>query len=163
MIYLLMPLGAFSQCIDSLIDMKESQWRDAGSQPIPGRMKRHSVPPNKITIHYTGVRQNPNLPLERKLKGLFRFSSQDTTSFKRQLWGDIPYNYYLDMNGRAAEGRNPAYQPDTNTPYNPDGHVTIVVEGDSADGLSAVQKSKLFAMIKGLQNQYGITTDNVGV
>jgi len=157
-----MALSAEAQCIDSLIDVKGSSWRDAASRPIAGRLVKHSAPPSKITIHYTGVKKNPNLPIERKLKGLFRFSANDKTEFKKNLWGDIPYNYYVDLNGKAAEGRSPEYQPDTNTNYNPDGHVTIVVEGTIGDDLSPQQKSKLFAMIKGLQNKYNIPTSAVG-
>lgn len=127
------------------------------------RLKRHTVPINKVTVHYTAIKKNPNLPIERKLKGLFRFSANDLTQFKKQLWGDIPYNYYIDMNGQAAEGRSPDYIPDTNTSYNPDGHVTIVVEGDATDDVSPAQKAKLNKMVKALQDKYNIPPSGVNV
>lgn len=164
-LFILMAVSgpAFGQCIDSTIDYPSSKWRDAGSQPDFSKMLKHSGPPNKITIHYTGVKKNPNLGMVRKLKGLVNFSKTGLTDFKKKLWGDMPYNYYVDMDGKAAEGRDVRYQPDTNTKYNPDRHVTIVVEGDNTDDLSPAQKEKLFAMIKGLQNKFNIPTNAIGI
>lgn len=143
--------------------MPSKDWRDGVSRPIADRLKKHTQPIRKITIHYTGVKKNSNLPLDRKLRGLFRFSSQQTTEFKKNLWGDIPYNYYIDLDGKLAGARDAAYQPDTNTNYNPDGHVTIVVEGDQTDNLSPAQKAKLFKTIQALQDQYNLPTSAVGV
>lgn len=164
-LFILLAMGAraFGQCIDQTIDYPGSKWRDAGSQPDFSKMLRHSGPPNKITIHYTGVKKNPNQGIVRKLKGLVNFSKNNLTEFKKKLWGDMPYNYYIDMDGKSAEGRDVGYRPDTNTQYNPDRHVTIVVEGDNTDDLSPVQRSKLFAMIKGLQNKFSIPTRSIGI
>ncbi len=161
--------SAEAQCLDSLIDIASKDWRSSRSAPITTRLRKHSSRPSKITIHYTGTAKKPNRTVDQKLNGLFRFSANDKTDFKHNLWGDIPYHYFIDVNGIAAEGRNPVFQPDTNTifnpvtkkGYNPDGHITIVVEGDANDGLLSSQKQKLFAMIKALQDQYNIPTSEV--
>jgi hypothetical protein len=151
------PSVPSTTCIDSLIDLKGSQWRDANTQPEFAAMKKHSAKPTKITVHYTGVKKNPNQTLLTKLKGVTGYSKRD------KKWGDMPYNFYIDMNGKSAEGRSTEYRPDTNTNYNPDGHVTIVVEGTNTDDLSPAQRAKLFAMIKGLQNKFNIPTSGVGI
>lgn len=160
---LLVSFANAQDCVSSLVDLPGNRWRDAGTQPISARLKKHTVAINKVTVHYTGVKKNPNLPIERKLKGLFNFSATGKTEFKKELWGDIPYNYYIDMDGKAAEGRSPDFMPDTNTKYSPDGHVTIVVEGDPTDDISGPQKDKLFKMVKALQDKYNIPPAGVNV
>lgn len=160
---LLFSFANAQDCVSSLVDVPASKWRDAASRPITDRLKKHTVPINKITVHYTATKKNPNLPIERKLKSQFVFAATGLTDFKKALWGDIAYNYYIDMEGRAAEGRSPEYIPDTNTKYNPDGHITVVVEGDPTDDISAQQKDKLFKMVKALQDKYNIPPAGVNV
>lgn len=159
---LMFPTSGFGSCLSEVMDVPDSGWRDASTKPIEERLLKHSQPPNKITIHYTGVKKNEKLPLQKKLKGLYRFSTTEKTPFKKQLWGDVPYNFYIDAHGKMAQGRSTDFRPDTNTNYNPDGHITVVVEGGPGDDLSSDQKSKLFSTIKALQNQFSIPTAEVG-
>lgn len=116
---------AFADCVTDLVNLKGKEWRDARSRPLVQRLKKQTRPvPARITVHYTGAKKNPRHTLAKKLKGVFNFSVNETTKFKKELWGDIPYHFYVDMNGELAEGRDPIYQADTNTNYLPDGHVT---------------------------------------
>jgi len=155
-------------------------------------MVKHSgKEPRRLTVHYTGVEKRSKQTIEQKLRILFDYSvkevsleaptpAKDVTIEaaknpakpppprnkkpikKKKPWGDIPYHYYLDLDGKVAEARDPAYQPDSNTKYNRDGHITIVVEGNAADGITEKQKMKLFSLMKLLQTTHQIPLSRVG-
>jgi hypothetical protein len=176
--------------LGSLIDLPGSKWRL--KEPFFDRMEKHSGrEPKRLTIHYTGVPKRSTQTLEQKLHILFDYSVRDADltaptpspspapsdtakspalpakpkkpGKKKKAWGDIPYHYYLDLDGKVAATRDPAYQPDSNTKYNRDGHITIVVEGDAKDGITEKQKTKLFSLMKILQNLHKIPLSRVGV
>ena len=105
-----------------------AEWK--AKQPLPG-MKPQT--PVSIIIHHTGVAQNGKVALERKMQNLQEFSQEyGQVSPKRSKppWPDVPYHYYIDLEGRIAEGRSVLFAGDTNTPYNTSGHIQIVLEGD---------------------------------
>lgn len=98
--------------------------RLAGAQP-------HVI--REITIHHTGVATNPSRSLEDKLRGLQAFSQRvDKLADGRTkpAWVDIPYHYYIAHDGRIGEAREVWFAGDTNTEYDPTGHLLIVVEGN---------------------------------
>lgn len=85
-----------------------------------------------IIIHHTSVRQQPQTSLEKKLRGLQGFSQrQDKVGSRvKPAWGDMPYHFYVGVDGRIGEGRAMTYAGDTNTKYNTVGYIQVVVEGD---------------------------------
>lgn len=155
---------AHGRCIDSLIDLKGSEYRTSKEyQPDRSMLKVHTRKKAMITIHYTAEPQNKKSSFSAKMQGLVSYSKTGTSSVKKELWGDMPYNYFIDYRGKSAEGRSTAYRPNTNTKYDPNGHIAIVVEGNNDSTFSLAQKQKLFAMIKALQNDFEIETAGVGV
>lgn len=155
---------AMADCVSEVIDLKSRDWRTAATAPIFGRLQPQTESAKRrVTIHYTGVKKNPKQTILKKLNSLFWFSTQEKTEFKKALWGDIPYHYYIDMDGILAETRDPQFQPDTNTRYIPDGHITVVVEGDDTDNLSGAQKEKLFTLMERLQDRYQVMANSIGV
>lgn len=100
--------------------------------PLPlDSLRTHKI--THITIHHTGVDSNPKRSLEDKLRGLQAFSQRDdklADGRTKPAWPDIPYHYYISMDGRIGEGRRSRYVGDTNTEYDPTGHLLIVVEGN---------------------------------
>lgn len=89
--------------------------------------------PRSITIHHTATRQAPNRALADKMRALQQFSQNDgalDTGKAKPAWADVPYHYYIDVHGSVAEGREVGYAGDTNTTYDPAGHVLIVLEGN---------------------------------
>ena len=93
--------------------------------------KVHQI--TRLTIHHTGVAQNAARSLEDKLRGLQAFSQREdklADGRTKPAWPDIPYHYYISVDGRIGEGRRYRYVGDTNTTYDPTGHLLIVVEGN---------------------------------
>jgi hypothetical protein len=103
---------------------------DWGAKPPVLEMRKHEI--KLMTIHHTGVAQNFERSLEDKLKGLQAFSQREdklASGKTKPVWGDIPYHYYISVDGRIGEGREWRYAGDTNTEYDPAGHMLVVVEG----------------------------------
>lgn len=89
--------------------------------------------PRFITVHHTAVRQQPKVSVVQKMRNLQTFSQTEAhlpTGRRKPEWADVPYHFYIDCAGRIAEGRNMDYAGDTNTPYNPTGHIQVVLEGN---------------------------------
>jgi hypothetical protein len=108
--------------------LTREQW---GAKPVLAGARFHEI--QFITIHHTGVVQNPMRTLEDKLKGLQAFSQRvDKLADGRTkpAWPDIPYHYYISVDGRIGEGRPWNLVGDTNTAYDPAGHLLVVVEGE---------------------------------
>ncbi len=107
-------------------------WReDWGAKPVLPFAVAHDI--KRITIHHGGVPSNPKRTLEEKLIGLQLFSQREdklANGKTKPAWPDIPYHYYIAIDGRIGEGRPYQYKGDTNTEYDPAGHLLIMVEGD---------------------------------
>ena len=89
--------------------------------------------PTAIILHHTGTNSNPNVSVEAKMRNLQSFSQSHQTlshGHQRLAWTDVPYHFYVDVSGRVAEGRDVRFVGDTNTNYNPEGFIQIVVEGN---------------------------------
>ena len=106
--------------------------REAWQAKEPGTgMKPHE--PSRITVHHTATAQKPDSSLESKMRALQSFSQQEAKlagGKTKPAWPDVPYHFYVDARGRIAEGRNIVYAGDTNTDYDPTGHVLVVLEGN---------------------------------
>lgn len=117
--------------------------------PILKRMKRQV--PREIIIHHTGVRQQPKISLERKLRGLQGFSQGE------KPWGDSPYHYYIGVSGRIGEARDVTYSGDTNTEYSVKDRIQVVVEGHfDRNQPTKSQLAALDALVVWLAGQYSI-------
>ncbi|HVL38667.1 MAG TPA: hypothetical protein VM328_04670, partial [Fimbriimonadaceae bacterium] len=80
------------------------QW---GANPPVLTRKRHV--PTHITIHHTGVPQQPARSLEDKLRGLQLFSQREdklASGQTKPAWPDVPYHFYISTDGRIGEGRH---------------------------------------------------------
>lgn len=118
-----------------------------GAKPALSGMRPHK--PYSIIVHHTAVRQNPKMSLAAKLRGLQSFSqAQRNMSDGRSLppWPDLPYHFYIGADGTIGEGRDVNFAGDTNTKYDPTGHVQVVLEGNfeieepTAEQLAALKK-----------------------
>jgi hypothetical protein len=112
-------------------------------------MKTHT--PERITIHHTATRQAPARPIADKMRALQQFSQREDSladGRRKPQWADIPYHLYVAVDGQVAEGRDWRYVGDSNTPYDPTGHLLIVLEGSfDADTLTSGQRAALDALV----------------
>lgn len=121
-------------------------------------MRRHA--PVRLTIHHTGTLSTPNRSIESKILGLQQFSQRADSladGRKKPAWADVPYHFYVGVDGAVAEAREWQYVGDSNTPYDPTGHLLVVVEGNfEREALSSAQRRTLDALIPALAAHFRI-------
>lgn len=86
-----------------------------------------------LTVHHTGVLAKRDMPTAQKLKNLQLFSQREdklASGKTKPVWADVPYHYYIGWDGKIAVGRDDGFVGDTNTEYDPTGHVLVVVDGE---------------------------------
>lgn len=120
------------------------KWKAAAAV---GSAEKHTI--RRITIHHTATVQNEKIDIEQKMRNLQKFSQSESplASGKiKPIWFDVPYHYYIAVDGKIAEGREIKFVGDTNTAYDPNGHALIVLEGNfqteqpSAEQLESLRK-----------------------
>ena len=140
---------------DSVRFVSRAAWK-ANRPVLP--MTRHV--PIRLTIHHTGTNQNAQRTIEEKLKALQAFSQRDdslASGKKKPAWADVPYHYYVAVDGSVGEGREWHSVGDTNTEYNPAGHLLVVVEGNfERDTLTSAQRRTLDLLVPALARHFRI-------
>lgn len=119
----------------------------------------------RLTVHHTATRTNPGRPLATKLKSLQAFSQSQAKladGRSKPAWADVPYHFYIGADGGIAEGREVRFVGDTNTNYNPYGHVSVVVEGNfEVEQPSPLQIAALEQLLVHLALTYGLDADSI--
>lgn len=126
-------------------------------------MRAHTL--GRLTIHHTGTNQNPARSVSEKLQGLQLFSQRDdslASGRRKPAWADVPYHFYVAVDGAVGEGRDWRYAGDSNTAYDPAGHLLVVVEGNfQRDTLTSAQRATLDALIPALASHFSIPADKL--
>lgn len=156
------PQPAESPLIPPEIEyLSRAEW-GANDPVLP--MTEHE--PSRITIHHTATMQDTVQTLAQKLRGLQQFSQSESTlgdGRVKEPWADIPYHLYVDVHGAVGEGRSLQYAGDSNTPYDPSGHLLIVFEGNfEVEALTPGQRRTLDLLVPHLAERYGVTADLLG-
>lgn len=99
------------------------------------------------------------------MKGLQRFSQAKeklADGRTKPAWPDVPYHFYVNVDGRIAEGRDINAVGDTNTGYDPAGFIQVVVEGNfETETLSDVQAKSLQVLLQWLKDRYNINASDI--
>lgn len=100
----------------------------AASLDTGGAAQRLRVPHviRNITLHHSGSPE-PLIPADdpvEKLQGLLSWGRE------ARNWWDVPYHFLIDLEGRIYEGRDVRFAGETNTTYDPRGHLLISVLGN---------------------------------
>lgn len=80
------------------------------------RVKHHI---DKLTLHHSATTHLANDDLTTKLRNMQIWGEKDRN------WFDVPYHFFVDLDGSIYEGRDFHYMGDTNTRYDPRGHFLI--------------------------------------
>lgn len=145
---------------DSPTIISRKDWQ--AKEPI-GQGKEHQI--SFITIHHTATLQKKDVSIEKKMQNLQSFSQSESRLASGKLkpvWFDIPYHYYIAVDGKIAEGREIKFVGDTNTEYDPTGHALIVLEGNfEMEQVSDEQQKSLEKIIIWLAEKYKISADKI--
>ncbi|GAB4323400.1 MAG: hypothetical protein Kow0059_18760 [Candidatus Sumerlaeia bacterium] len=79
---------------------------------------------NKITLHHSATPLKPGDDFPKKLRAL------QTWGQKERNWWDVPYHFFVDLDGQIWQGRDFHFMGETNTTYNPWGYFLINCYGN---------------------------------
>ncbi len=134
-----------------------------GAAAPAGPMKRHV--PRQITIHHTAGRHAPERTTADKLRALQQFSQERSTlegGRIREAWADVPYHFYIAVDGTIAEGRSLRFLGDSNTRYDLRGQIQIVLEGNFEEELpTAPQYDSLWKLTYVLARQWRVAPEHI--
>ncbi|SIR34363.1 peptidoglycan recognition protein family protein [Pontibacter lucknowensis] len=141
--------------------LSREEW-GANAPVLP--MRPHKL--TRLTIHHTGVPQLFDRSLTDKLRNLQKFSQEDSPLADGRMkpaWADVPYHLYVDVHGAVGEARDLNYAGDSNTSYDPAGHLLVVVEGNfEKEAITEAQLKTLEKLVPALTKRFGIPADSLG-
>ena len=157
----LFTIPTSAQEIEEMEIMSREEWN---AQPAREGVKWHI--PKFITIHHTGTNQNPARSTAEKLQALQKFSYTEGVLgdgvTPKKPWPDVPYHYYIAVDGTVAEGREIQYEGDSNTDYDLTGHALIVVEGNfQKEKIKDIQYEKLEQLVIALAKKYKVPAEEI--
>lgn len=137
--------------------------KDWNAKDPVGTAKEHSI--SFITIHHTATAQKADVTIEKKMQNLQAFSQSESRLANGKLkpvWLDIPYHYYIDFEGKIAQGREIKYVGDTNTNYDPTGHALVVLEGNfETEEPTKKQQKALQEIVAWLASKHNVPTAEI--
>jgi len=140
--------------------LSRQEWK---AKDAIGKMQSHTL--QHITIHHTASPQKKGITIEKKMQNLQNFSqskSRLASGKDKPAWPDVPYHYYVAVDGQIAEGRDIKYVGDTNTDYDPRGHALVVLEGNfENEQPSPKQLESLSELVAWLSANYGLPTSEI--
>lgn len=126
---------------------------DWGARPAEtSRMTPHTV--ERLTVHHAGTQSGTTGPAQ--------FRGWQDWHMDGQGWPDIAYHLIVGIDGEVYEGRDPAYQGDTATTYDTNGHFLVVVEGNfDIEEPTAAQIESLTRVLAWASEEYGVPPDTI--
>jgi uncharacterized lipoprotein YddW (UPF0748 family) len=128
------------------------EWNAADPRPF----KQHT--PVRITVHHEGGRVlKVTDDAGQRLKAIQTWSMGPDRN-----WTDIPYHYLIAPDGTVYEGRNPLTVGETNTEYDPTGHLLISFLGNYNEmEMNAHLEDVLTRLIAHFCIKYNISPDTI--
>jgi hypothetical protein len=101
---------------------KEVAQSDKANGPAYRLRVKHHI--DKLTLHHTATPHSAGENIREKLANMQAWGEKDRN------WFDVPYHFFVDMDGGIYEARDYHYMGDTNTRYDPRGHFLINCYGN---------------------------------
>jgi hypothetical protein len=122
-----------------------SSW---GARAATGAYVPHQI--SRITVHHSAVVLTDN----RKAPAQLRSFQAD---HQKRGWPDIAYHMLIDRRGNLYLGRPLSYAGDTNTSYDPTGHLLVLALGNfQVQEISAAQLNMTVNVLAWACTRYGI-------
>lgn len=113
--------------------------------------------PGRITIHHEGEYLDPKENAADKIK-----RTQVWCMGPDRNWSDIPYHFLIDLDGNIYEGRNVYTAGETNTTYDPSGHLLLTCMGNFEEQeLPEVQLNALIKLAAYCCKKYQIDPETI--
>ncbi len=155
------PNPDFESSSPSISLISRSQW---GAHAPVLAMKKHTL--QRITLHHSGVaakKGRDSRELIRKLQAYSQQSAMLGDGKTKPVWADLPYHYLIYANGDILEGREWQYAGDTNTDYDPSGHLLICVDGNFEEEMPTPEQIQaLRQLLKYLTLRHQILATEIG-
>jgi hypothetical protein len=117
--------------------------------------RTHTI--ERITLHHQGVVWRQGSDVEAYLRRLQKWS-RDAKS-----WADIPYHYIVSMEGRVYAARPEHIPGDTNTEYDPSGHLLVMLMGNFEEQeVTAEQWSATVAFVAERMRRHSLGLETLG-
>lgn len=127
---------------------------DWGAVDSIGLVKNHEI--SRITIHHGGEDFPATKDVVKYLKNLQSWSRNT------KKWADVPYHWLIAPNGDIYQGRPDSISGDTNTTYNPSGHLLICALGNFEEiEIPEVQYASLIYLTKQKMAEYHVPIDSI--
>ena len=111
----------------------------------------------QLTVHHQGERWDPDKDVPAYLRRLQQWS-RDTKG-----WADVPYHYIIGPDGTIYSGRSPTIAGDTNTEYNPLGHLQVMLLGNFEEQAPTAQQwESAVVLLAQLLRIYDLPPSSIG-
>lgn len=136
---------------ETIVILPRTSWNANEPKDFP----KHT--PVRITIHHEGTYFPQDSVAFRHIKNI------QIWGMRERKWADVPYHFFIDGFGNIIEGRNIFTVGETNTSYDPTGHILISIIGEyhRRQKLNPAQYNALINLIAYLCNEYKISPESI--
>ena len=128
-------------------------WGGAASRSAPPSPQRIT----HLTVHHQGELWQEGADVPAYLRRLQRWSRE------AKGWPDLPYHYIVAPDGTVYAGRPPALPGDTNTEYDPRGHLQVMLLGNfEVQSPSAAQWRSTVRLLAQLLAEHRLAPEALG-
>jgi hypothetical protein len=131
--------------------VSRNEWNAAEPKPY-----RQHVPV-RITVHHEGTKLMVTDDAAKKIKNIQKWGMGPDRN-----WADIPYHFLIAPNGTIYEGRDVNTVGETNTEYDPAGHLLICCLGNLEEQeVPKEQLASLIALIANVSRKYQLPLESL--
>ena len=131
------------------------QWGAAAiPHPLPAARAQPRI--HTLTVHHQGLIWRPGADVPSYLRALQQWSRQT------KGWIDLPYHYIVSPEGEVYAGRAPGWAGDSNTAYDTQGHLQVMLLGNFEEQRpTPAQWDAAVALLARLMTQHGLQTRDI--
>jgi hypothetical protein len=136
---------------NSLEIISRSEWNANAPRPY----KQHV--PLRLTIHHEGTKFEAKDDAAKHIRNV-----QVWGMGKDRNWADIPYHFLIAPDGKIYEGRDVYTVGETNTEYDPEGHLLVTLLGNfEVQEVPSEQLSALTRLIAYCSKKYNLPVETI--